>query len=169
MTHDEEESNDMNHSCLALVLAIPAMLLPATASAQSAPQPITRNSFTATLEAQFKAIDANKDYSATRAEIETYQRAQGQQLVQRQTDGLFAQLDANRDGSISRAEFSRLSSSTKVTPNAAPMLAQMDGNKDGKISVAEFRAAGNAGFAKRDTNRDNVISLDEMRAGQPKR
>ena len=159
----------MNRFCLALVMAIPAMLMPSAATAQAAPQPVSRNAFTTTMEAQFKAIDANKDYIATRDEIEAFQRVQGQSLIQRQTEAMFAQLDANRDGAISRAEFTRISSSSKVNPNAAPMIAQMDANKDGKISVAEFRAAGNAGFAKRDTNRDNIISVDEIRAGQPKR
>ena len=159
----------MNRTCVALVMSIPAMLLPASAKAQSAPQPVSRNAFTTTMEAQFQTIDANKDYTATRAEIEAFQRAQGQALVQRQTDGMFAQLDANRDGSISRTEFTRISSAAKVNANATPMISQMDSNKDGKVSVAEFRAAGNASFAKRDTNRDNIISVDEIRAGQPKR
>ena len=159
----------MKQSGLAVSMAVSAILLPASANAQSAPQPVSRNAFTTTMEAQFKTIDANKDYIATRAEIEAFQRVQAQSLIQRQTDGMFAQLDANRDGSISRTEFTRISSAAKVNANATPMISQMDSNKDGKVSVAEFRAAGNASFAKRDTNSDNIISVDEIRAGQPKR
>ena len=160
----------MINSRQAIAIALVACSVPlATARAQTSAKPINRANFTATLDAQFKAIDANKDGVASVAEIEAYQRAQAALLIQRQTAGLFARLDTNRDGSISREEFLRISSSTNVKVSAAPMLAKMDTNKDGKISLAEFRAATQANFAKIDTNHDGVVSPEEIRAAQQQR
>ena len=145
-------------------------LIPAGAFAQqAAPKPVPRATFTATMEGQFRAIDANKDNILTSAEITAGQQAQGATMIQRQTEAMFARLDTNKDGSISRAEFAKIANTASVKANPAGMIAQMDSSKDGKISLAEFRAAAQASFDMLDSNKDGVVGPDELRAAQPKR
>jgi hypothetical protein len=150
------------------VAAQPAKAPPASASApqqgQVAPVPVPRTEFIATMDREFRAMDANKDGILTRQEIEQFQRAQATAQAQAQNRALFARLDTDHNGQLSPAEFVQLPV-TIPAPNAAPVLAQSDLNKDQSISLVEWRTAKLANFDRLDTDKDGVVSVAEMRAG----
>lgn len=55
----------------------------------------------------------------------------------------------------------------QTTPAPAPARhMKADANGDGKITRAEFLARAEASFARRDTNKDGVLTQDERRAGK---
>jgi len=45
---------------------------------------------------------------------------------------------------------------------------RMDTNKDGKVTVAEAEALGKAKFTELDTNKDSVLSTDELKGPNPR-
>ena len=50
-------------------------------------------------------------------------------------------------------------------PPSPPAHARMDANADSKVTWAEFESAAMARFARRDANKDGVLSADEVHMG----
>lgn len=155
------------------VLMIVSMMVPGAAAAQTAaqpgqaaaePKPVLRQTFVATMDAEFRKIDANKDGKLTRTEIEDYQRAISILQAQRRNRALFAQLDTDRNGQLSAQEFAAISTPPRQI-NVAPILAEVDLNKDGIVTQIEYRAGKLVKFDRMDTDKDSVISIPELRAG----
>lgn len=145
----------------ALVAVTPAAL------AQVAPAPMgigkvqTRDAVAARVQQHFARMDADRDGSITRAEVQAMQAKLSERMVkraQRRDPGQrFAGLDANGDGQVTRAEFDarvaermqRLAIAGKAAPARAQMgerlFARLDSNRDGAISRAEFDVGAQAG------------------------
>ena len=149
-----------------LASPFPVLAAPPVASGAPAAQPIPRTVFIASMDSEYKAIDANHDGILTQAEIEAYERGRAQAAAARQAAAIFAQLDTDHNGQLSVAEFSRRATNTPVNVNTAPFLAKMDLNHDGKVTLVEYRTATQANFDRLDTDRDGVVSVQEMRAGK---
>ena len=152
--------------------AAPAQANAATAPAGArAPRPVTRTSFIAGLDANYKTLDANKDGAVALAEIQAAQARSEQAvealMVKRRAE-MFAKFDTNKDGQLSAAEFNAGSPiPQRPKSDAAKALAQLDSNKDQKVSVIEFRAPPLANFDKMDLNRDGTVSVDEQNKARP--
>lgn len=132
---------------------------PAGAQAVSVP----RAAFIATMDAEFKQMDADKNGVLTRKEIEDFQRAVSVLAAQNRNRALFAALDKDHNGVLTPAEFAALPMQ-RAQPNAAPLLAQVDANRDGQITQVEFRSGKLANFDRMDTDKDGVVTAAEMRA-----
>ena len=154
----------------AMLIAI--LLAPATAAAQTAAapaqqsgvKPVQRQAFIATMDTDFRMIDADKNGKLSRAEIEGYQRSVSVLQVQRRNQALFARLDRDRNGQLSAQEFAAINSAPAKV-NSAPLLAEVDLNRDGSVTLIEYRAGKLVKFDRMDTDKDSVISVAELRAG----
>ena len=127
-----------------------------------AAQPLPRTTFIATMDGEFRKIDANRDGQLTRAEIENGQRAQAQAQAQLRARTLFRLLDTDRNGSISAAEFTKLPI-TQARVDASALLS-FDTSRDGKVSLVEHRTATLANFDRLDADKDGIVSVNEMKA-----
>ncbi len=141
-----------------------AQAQPRAPSARSqAPVPMARAIFLTKTDADFRKMDADKNGTVTRAELEAFQRAVSVVEAQQRNRALFAKLDADRNGQLTQAEFARLSSAP-ATPNVAPTLARFDANRDQAISLVEHRAATLANFDRLDSDKDGYVTQAEMKA-----
>lgn len=140
---------------------------PAATATQRQPeaQPIPRTVFLSDMDAQFKSMDADRNGSLSKKELEDYQRAEAAAQVQARTRELFARLDADRNGALTLAEFSKLITPNANAANAAPLLQRFDSNRDGTISLVEYRAGTLVNFDKLDTDKDGIVTAAEMKAG----
>jgi hypothetical protein len=132
-------------------------------SAAIQPNPIPRAAFITTMEAEFRKMDADKNGSLTRKEIEDFQRAVTVAMAQQRNVALFQALDKDGNGQLSTAEFGGLPMST-ARPDATPVLAQVDRNRDGQATLIEYRAGKLVNFDQMDSDKDGVVSVAEMRA-----
>ncbi len=152
-----------------LLAAMPAIALAQGAATPArTPQPIPKAAFVQRVDAAFTNVDANKDGSVDKAEIEA---AESKSLAARkaalltQREAAFKELDKDKNGSLTLTEFNApLVAQALPKADAAPMLARLDTNKDGKISAAENRAPAIAEFDSADTNKDGTISVEEQKA-----
>jgi Ca2+-binding EF-hand superfamily protein len=144
-------------------------LMTAAASGQEkgappGPQPIARAQFLASMDGEFRKMDADKNGQLTRTEIEQFQKLQAVAEAEARNKEWFVRLDTNKNGSLSAAEFAKM-----VTPppaaNAQPMLARMDGNRDSQVSLVEYRTATLANFDRLDRDKDGTVTPAEMKAG----
>jgi Ca2+-binding EF-hand superfamily protein len=133
------------------------------ANAAAAASPIARSVFLARMDSQFRKMDADKNGTLNRAEIEAFERAVSVVKAQARNRQLFARLDADRNGQLSPAEFSRLASPAPV--NAAPMIARMDLNRDQSLTLVEYRTATLSNFDRMDADKNGVVTPAEMQAG----
>ena len=132
--------------------------------AAAGPQPTTRADVTRQLDESFARVDANKDGSVDRGEIEAIELKAAQQAqasLQAKLAQEFASLDSDKNGQLSLAEF-QAGARIRATPKPDAALQRLDSNKDGKISPAEYRARTLAGFDRVDANKDGTLSVDEQ-------
>ena len=108
-------------------------------------------------------MDADKNGSLTRKEIEDFQRATSVLVAQQRNVALFQALDKDKNGQLSSVEFGGLPMNV-AQPNAAQELAQVDGNRDGRATLIEYRAGKLVNFDRIDADKDGVVSPTEMRA-----
>jgi Ca2+-binding EF-hand superfamily protein len=145
---------------VASVIAAPGAL---AQQQEAGPKPIPRAQFIASMDADFRKMDADKNGQVTRAEIEQVERVRAEISATARNRAQFAELDTNRNGQLSPAEFAKLTPPANV--NAAPALARMDTNRDQRISLVEYRAATVANFDRLDTDRNGVVTPAEAKAG----
>jgi Ca2+-binding EF-hand superfamily protein len=126
---------------------------------------ISRARFIADMDAQFRAMDSDRNGQLSAAEIESSQRAQASTEASKRNRTLFALLDADKDGKLTAEEFDRFNNPPPNTANAAPVLARMDSNKDRQVSPVEHRAAMLVNFDRLDTDHNGVVSAAELKAG----
>jgi Ca2+-binding EF-hand superfamily protein len=127
--------------------------------------PIPRTAFIATMDTEFRKMDADKNNIATRAEIERYLSALSIAEQQARRRATFAQLDTDKNGQLSLVEFGRLQVTTPAR-NAAPILSQTDLNKDQQVTIVEYRTAKLANFDRMDADKDGIVSVAEMKAAR---
>ncbi len=146
---------------------------------------ISKEEMTARQDALFTEIDANKDGNVTRGELLDYRIAKREEFRknnprpemaedgEERPDGPRAERDG-RDGprheradrehrrheaSRYQARFERHGDGPRMGGRFFRMI---DEDRDGKITKAEASAAGDMLFARMDTNKDNVISIDDL-------
>ena len=146
--------------CLALAASAAS---PALGQAAAQPEPIARATFITTMDGEFRRMDADKNNTLTRKEIEDFQRAVSVLAAQRRNQALFAALDKDRNGSLTAVEFGGLPMNLPSF-SADPVLAQTDGNRDGKVTLIEFRSGKVVNFDRMDADKDGVVTPAEMRA-----
>lgn len=154
---------------LAYVLAAPALAqgprpaTPAKPPAAAASVAVPRTQFIATMDGEFRKMDADHNNILTRKEVEDFQRAMSGFEVDNRRRALFAALDANHDGSLTTQEFAGLKLSAAPI-NAARVIGPNDVNRDGQVTLVEFRTAKLHNFDNMDTDKDGVVSPVEMKA-----
>ena len=140
--------------------------LAGSAAAQRQPtpvQPVPRASFLATMDSEFRRMDADRDGVATRAEIEQFVRAAAALAAQNRKAALFHKLDSDKDGKLSPGEFAALDLGLPAA-DAAPIMAQADLNKDQRVTLVEYRTAKLHNFDRMDSDKDGIVSPAEMKA-----
>ena len=126
--------------------------------------PLPRTQFIAGMDGEFRKMDADKNGQLTKSEIEQFQTQQQAAQGRARNKALFAQLDKDKNGQLSQTEFARIATPAPVA-NAEPMIARMDGNRDSQISSAEYRTATLANFDRVDSDKDGIVTADELKAG----
>lgn len=128
----------------------------------------------------FDRLDANHDGVVTRAEFDAAVASRpvraGSNRPAPTWERFAARFDANHDGQVTRAEIDavRAQHEQQTAENgkshlhrpgfAQQMFAMADLNHDGKVTLQEANQAALQRFDAADTNRDGVLSPDEMRA-----
>jgi hypothetical protein len=132
--------------------------------AGKADTPLQRTQFIAGMDGEFRKMDTDKNGQLTKSEIEQFQTQQLAAQGRARNKALFTQLDKDKNGQLSQAEFARVATPAPVA-NAQPMIARMDGNRDSQISSAEYRNATLANFDRVDSNKDGIVTAEELKAG----
>jgi len=146
----------------ALFNASPALGQAKVAATQDAPLP--RTQFIAGMDGEFRKMDADKNGQLTKPEIEQFQTQQLAAQARARNKALFTQLDKDKNGQLSQAEFARVATPAPVA-NAQPMISRMDGNRDSQISSGEYRTATLANFDRVDSDKNGVVTAEELKAG----
>ena len=151
---------------IAFLTAAAAVAIPTSLAAQeaAAPDPLTRQTFIAQMDAEFKRLDGDGNGMVVPDEIVASQQASAQAEALRQNQAVFAQLDQNADGLLSQQEFAQLANPSAIPVDASPLMQQFDTDKDGIITLVEYRIATQANFDRVDSDRDGVVTDMEMRA-----
>jgi len=153
-------------------LAAAALAANATAQTKAAPKPaapanaavpVPRATFIATMDAEFRKIDADHNNILTKEEAKAFEQAVVANVIENRRRALFAALDADHNGQINAQEFARLELPTPQV-STAPLFTQNDLNKDGQISLVEYRTGKLANFDRMDADKDGVVSPAEMKA-----
>lgn len=152
---------------LRISLFVTLSLLAAPVLAQAVPQPIPRASFIATMDGEFRKVDANKDGQLVIVEVEQFQRAAALAQAQRDSRAAFVALDVDRNGQISAAEWAKFPLTPPRTNTAT--LMRFDAGRDGKVSLLEHRTATLNNFDRLDTDKDGIVTGVEMKAGGVRR
>jgi Ca2+-binding EF-hand superfamily protein len=127
-----------------------------------APQAVSRAAFLNSMDAEFRKMDADKNGTVTRAEVDGFERAISVLKAQHRNRTLFAKLDADRNGQISQAEFARMASAPPA-PDTAATVGRYDLNRDQSINLVEYRTATLAKFDRMDADKDGFVSAAEMK------
>ena len=136
---------------------------PMSAAPANAPLPVPRAEFIATMDTEFRKMDADHNGILTKKEVEDFDQAMLGIAIDNRRRALFAALDADHDGVLTPQEFARLELPAPQI-NIAPLFTQSDLNKDGQISLVEYRTAKLANFDRMDTDKDGIVSPAEMKA-----
>lgn len=149
---------------LRLAIALLGLAASDTAFAQSAAGGnVPRSDFIATMDIEFRKMDADKNGEVTRVEVESFERGAAIGQARARTQAKFAELDVDRNGQISPVEFNKLVSGSPMV-DGRPLLNKLDTNKDGKISLIEHRAGKLSYFDQIDRDKDGIVSVAEMKA-----
>jgi Ca2+-binding EF-hand superfamily protein len=136
------------------------------AQAGPAAGPISRASFIATMDGEYKKLDANNDGIVTKIELEASQQRAAAAALAQQSRAVFARFDTDRNGQLSLNEFiTARSGAAQQRPNVTPMMTKFDANRDQKVTLIEYRTSTLANFDRLDTDKDGVASIAEQRAG----
>ena len=146
-----------------ILIAVPLLASVSPSIAQAVQQPIPRASFIATMDGEFRKVDANKDGQLMIAEVEQFQSATALAQAQQESRAAFVVLDTDRNGQISSAEWAKLPLTPPRTNSAT--LMRFDTGRDGKVSLLEHRSATLTNFERLDTDKDGIVTAAEMKAG----
>lgn len=124
---------------------------------------VPRTNYIATMDTEFRKMDADKNGQINRPEIESFERGVALGQARARALAKFAELDVDRNGQISPVEFAKLITGSPVV-DARPLIGKLDTNKDGQISLIEHRAGKLAYFDQIDSDKDGVVSAAEMKA-----
>ncbi len=132
---------------------------------QSAPQPLARATFLATMDEEFRKSDGNRDGTVTRAELASTQQRAATAALEQRARAAFAAMDKDRNGQLSADEFVRANAGSAKPVDVAPMMTRLDTNRDQKVSLVEYRTLTLATFDRLDADKDGAVSPAEQRAG----
>lgn len=163
-----------SHSALANAAKVPTA---STSNAQGVQSPpaqtsdersgnttLARTTFIQLMDADFKERDFDGNGKATRAEIEQFEKQITVTKAQQTNRALFLQLDTDRNGNVTPAEFTALIPAAGL-PDVSDVMKRFDSNRDQIITLIEYRSATLSNFDQRDTDKDGVLSSDELQAG----
>jgi Ca2+-binding EF-hand superfamily protein len=145
---------------------------------------VTREEAREAGERLFQKMDQDKNGSVTPAEAESGMKALKVEKIEERfrtqdlnKDGRlsadeskmppprFARIDANNDGALTREEL-RAAFEARAERHAGkpgkPQFERMDADKDGKVTKAEALAAASERFTRLDTNKDGIITGEEL-------
>ena len=148
---------------------IAAVLLGVASAGPAAAQPAPTNSnvpranYIATMDVEYRKMDADKNGKVTRLEIEAFERGAALGQARARVQAMFTQLDVDRNGQLSQVEFGKMVTGSPVV-DGRPLIGKLDTNKDGSISLVEHRAGKLAYFDQIDSDKDGVVTMVEMRA-----
>jgi EF hand len=131
---------------------------------QAGPKPLPRAQFIASMDTEFRKMDADSNGQVTRAEVEEFERKKAIAAAEAQNSAQFDRLDVNHNGQLSAKEFAKLTPPVTV-PSAQPTVARMDVNRDGQVSLVEYRISTLANFDRLDTDRNGIVTPAELKAG----
>ena len=124
---------------------------------------VPRTDYIATMDTEFRKMDADKNGQVTRAEVEAFERGAAIGQARARAQAKFAELDVDRNGQISPVEFNKLITGSPAV-DGRPLIGKLDTNKDGRISLIEHRAGKLSYFDQIDSDKDGVVSVAEMKA-----
>lgn len=148
-----------------LAWAAPGALVAQAPPPAAASQPLTRASFIATMDAEYKKIDTNRDGIVTKNEVEANQQRIAAEAAAERARAIFTQVDTDRNGQLSLAEFSKASSGQSNKVDGSGVMGRLDTNRDQKVTLVEYRILTLAGFDRLDADRDGILTAAEQRAG----
>ncbi|NKL33816.1 calcium-binding protein [Rhizobium leguminosarum bv. viciae] len=140
---------------------------------------VSKDEATAGLDKIFAAIDTNKDGSLTPGEIREYRKTQMQAMRDQRKQEAGENKEANaaaaapetadnndqgrppRDGHDGRAGHRWMRHGGNIM-RASIMMHRVDTDQNGQISKQEAEAAMGKLFTRMDSNKDGVISIDDM-------
>ena len=149
---------------MSLAIALTASAGAAQTAKPAAAQPLTRAVFIATMDAEYRKLDTNRDQIVTKAEIEANQRSLQAAEAARRARAVFSQVDTDRNGQLSIDEFIR-ANATAVKVDGNAIMGRLDANRDQKVTLVEYRILTLANFDRIDVDRDGVLTIIEQRAG----
>lgn len=124
---------------------------------------VPRADYLATMDTEFRQMDADKNGQVTRAEVESFERGVALGQARARAQAKFAELDVDRNGQISLVEFNKLIVGAPAV-DGRPLIGRLDTNKDGRISLIEYRAGKLAYYDQIDSDKDGIVSVAEMKA-----
>ncbi|TNM66274.1 EF-hand domain-containing protein [Aliirhizobium smilacinae] len=142
---------------------------------------ISKEEMAARQDALFTEIDANKDGNITRGELLDYRVAKREEFAKNNPRPEMAEEGKNRperaerkdhdgprheradrDHDGRRGEFRKAGFERHGGMGGGRFFRMIDENRDNKITKAEASAASDKLFARMDTNKDGVISIDDL-------
>ncbi len=152
---------------------------------------LSQAEFAASRDGWLTRVDANKDGTATRAEIDASMQAQRKEHLQkmfsredanhdgrltrdetRMPSAWFERADANKDGALTLSEAGEARKQAHAGPgngktngkscDKAGKMNHFDPNADGKVDRAELQSAAARQFARLDQNGDGSLTSDEF-------
>lgn len=147
---------------------------------------LTRAEFDTAQKDRFDGFDANKDGSATSAELKASRGAQAIAIRAAAMTERFDELDADKNGQLSRTEFAAGTAPGDRDgrrgrdggprggrdgpgPHAMEPAKRADANSDGTLTLSEFTTRGAEAFTRADANKDGVVTITELQAMGPHR
>ncbi len=151
-----------------LAMSMATLAMPGALIAQSAPPaavpPLTRSSFIATMDAEYRKIDTNRDGVVAKNEVEANQQRIVADAAAQRARSLFGQIDSDRNGQLSLAEFTKANAVQPPKADGSGIMARLDTNRDQQVTLVEYRILTLAGFDRLDLDRDGVLTAAEQRA-----
>ena len=129
-------------------------------------KPLTRASFIATMDSEYRKLDANRDQIVTLTEIEANQRARQLEAAARSARDIFARIDVDRNGQVSVDEFVKANSQQLRVSDGRAIMGRIDVNRDQKVTLVEYRILTLGTFDRIDSDRDGVLTPAEQRASK---
>lgn len=138
---------------------------------------ITKEEMAARQEALFTEIDANKDGNITRGELVDYRIAKREEFRKNNPHPEMAEDAQRKDGEGPRheradrddrrhdgrhGEFRKARFERHGGMGGGRFFRMIDEDRDNKITKTEASAASDKLFARMDTNKDGVISIDDL-------